>query len=149
VELEDGKVMQWARTDLGCQYKAFSCDGGMTWSDIRPAPEFLSPCSPLSIKRNPFSGNLIAIWNDHAPKYGVIPGAESWGRTPLVIARSSDNGASWKDHTPLESDPDCGYCYTAIHFNRDNSILAAYCGGGKTYGTAVLQDLVIRRISGF
>ena len=149
VELDNGELMLWARTDLGCQYKSFSFDNGMTWSAIMPAPEFPSPTSPLSIKRAPASGDLIAVWNDYSPKYGVIPANGSWGRTPLVIARSSDDGAHWNDHTPLETDPASGFCYTAIHFNRDNSILLAYCGGGAPHGTAVLQDLVIRRIVGF
>ncbi len=146
VELADNQVMLWARTELGCQYKAFSYDGALNWSAVVPAPEFTSPCSPLSIKRNPSDGGLVAVWNSRSPRYKVVPEPESWGRTPLVIARSYDNGVTWCDHSVIENDPAHGYCYTAIHFCDDDSILISYCCGGKSRGTSVLQDLIIRKI---
>lgn len=40
VELSDGAVMQWCRTDCGCQYKAFSRNGGLSWSPVVPARSF-------------------------------------------------------------------------------------------------------------
>lgn len=146
VELADNQVMLWARTELGCQYKAFSYDGALNWGTVVPAPEFTSPCSPLSIRRNPANGVLIAVWNDRSPRFKVVPEPGSWGRTPLVAARSYDNGVTWCDHSVIENDPAHGYCYTAIHFCDDDSILISYCCGGKTRGTSVLQDLVIRKI---
>ncbi|MBQ8754202.1 MAG: exo-alpha-sialidase [Lentisphaeria bacterium] len=147
VELEPGRIMFWARTDHGCQYKAFSYDDGMNWTDAIPAPEFPSPNGPLSIKRDPVTGDLVAVWCDISARYGVIPQPCSWGRTPYVMAFSSDNGRTWKNHFAFEKEPDCGYCYCAINFNRDGSILLGYCSGGQKYQTVVLQDTSIRRFT--
>lgn len=150
IELENGNVMLWARTDRGCQYKAFSYDGGMNWTGAVPAPEFLSGCSPLSMKRDPVSGDLVAVWNDQKPRYGMKQDpsameAWAWDRTPYVIAFSSDNGVTWTGHQAFETEPDSGFCYCAIHFNSDGSFLLAYCSGGRRYGTRILQDITIRR----
>ena len=152
VELNDGRLMLWARTDQGCQYKAFSYDEGMNWTDAIPAAEFSSPCSPLCMKRDPVSGELMAIWNDQKPRYGMKQepeGRSVWAyeRTPFVMAFSSDDGKTWKNHQAFETDPFCGFCYCAIHFNSDGSILLGYCSGGKTYGTETLQDITIRRFT--
>ncbi|MFP4175727.1 MAG: sialidase family protein [Candidatus Brocadiia bacterium] len=68
VELEDGRVYMWARTDLGTQYEAISEDGGETWSRARPSP-LCSPLSPASIKRLPGTGDLLAVWNDHSGQH--------------------------------------------------------------------------------
>lgn len=143
VELAGGQIMAWFRTDLGCQYKAFSCDGGMTWSRAVPAPEFQSPVSPLSLKRSP-DGTLAAVWNDYAPRRGVIPG-NGGKRTPLVLAFSKDEGKTWENHQLLENDPAHGYCYTAMYFTADSLLLGYCCGGGGK--TSCLQDLCIRRMS--
>lgn len=146
VELEDGRLFAYARTGLGCQYGMYSCDQGETWSV--PAPtQFLAPCSPLSIKRIPSNGALLAVWNDKAEKYGLPePKDGSWGRTPLVMAVSYDEGVSWTKHRVLESESDHGYCYIAIHFTDDDHVLLAYCAGGLDTG-CVLNMLRIRRIS--
>lgn len=49
VELKNGVLWAWARTDLGRQYEMFSMDGGEHWSDSQPS-WFTGPCSPLSVK---------------------------------------------------------------------------------------------------
>lgn len=144
VELKDGRVMAWFRTNADHQYKAFSSDGGESWTQAVPAPEFPSNESPLSIKRDPTSGDLVAVWSDLDPRWGIKPMPESWFRTPLVIARSSDDGETWHDHRILEGEPDHGFCYIAMLFTQGGLLLAYCCGGGK--GCAVLQDLRIRRI---
>ena len=146
VELRDGRVMAWFRTDQGCQYKAFSADLGMTWSAAVPAPEFLSPTAPLSMRRCPRDGRLLAVWCDHSPYWKFVRDAQvSWGRTPLALAWSDDDGRSWGDHQLLETDPAAGFCYTAIHFTAD-AILLGYCCGGKARGTGILQDSRLVRI---
>jgi len=68
----------------------------------------------------------------------------SWGRTPLAMAISSDEGKTWKLTKLLEDDPRRGFCYTAIHF-VENALLLAYCCGGLRSG--VLQDTRIRRVT--
>jgi len=64
IELRNGRLMLWARTDMGCQYQSFSEDGGETWGPARPS-NIISPLSPASIKRLPQTGDLMLVWNDH------------------------------------------------------------------------------------
>jgi len=139
VELADGKLFSWARTDHGLQYGFTSTDAGKSWT--APAPtELRSPNSPASIKRLPNSANLLAIFNDHSGRYPFTKGK----RTPLVAAISSDGGQTWPQVKPIEEDPDGWYCYTAIHFT-DDAVLLAYCAGDSKVGG--LNRLRMRRIS--
>jgi len=149
VELRNGALFSYCRTDAGYQYGLTSRDGGETWSPPEPT-RFISPCSPLSIKRISASagvgaGDLLAVWNDTSGRFKLPPPAkESGGRTPLVSAVSRDDGATWTHHRLLEDDPERGFCYTAIHFVGDAALLA-YCAGGKATG-GVLNTLRIRRL---
>lgn len=66
VELADGKLLSWMRTDQGSQFCSRSADGGKTWS----APgktTLLSPASPASISVSP------AVKN-YSPFTMIIPG---------------------------------------------------------------------------
>ena len=146
VELSDGRLLCWFRTTSGCQYKSWSYDQGETWSTPVPAPEFPSPESPLSMKTDPVSGDLIAIWNDYSPERSVRftdRNNGTRGRTPLVLARSSDNGNTWTDHIVLENAPDHGYGYTAMLF-EEKQLFLAYCCGGIDSCEHMLQDIKIR-----
>ncbi len=145
IELADGRLMAWFRTGEGAQYKSFSTDSGDTWSPACRAEEFLSPEAPLSMKRNPATGELFSVWCDWNPDWKIARNQRlSWGRTPLVLARSKDDGKTWQDHVLLESEPDHGYCYIAMHFTENALLLAYCCGGGKK--SSVLQDMKIVRI---
>lgn len=143
VELNDGTIFGWARTNGGCQYKFFSHDGGETWTEPQAAREFLSPESPLSMKRNPKDGCLYAIWNFWEPKFMVRMQRGSWGRTPLVIARNTDEGRwnAWTDWTVIEDSPYHGFCYIAMEFNGDELLLEYCCGGMEDF---CLQDSKIK-----
>lgn len=145
IELANGLLYGWARTDLGVQYEMFSSDGGKTWTTPQPS-RFSSPCSPLSMKRDPGTGHLVAVWNP-VPEYITRPKPkESWtgGRTPLVCAVSRDNGESWSEPLLLEDDPQSGFCYTAMHFYQGD-LLLAYCAGSVADG-GCLNRLRIRRL---
>ena len=147
VELKDGRLLLWARSDMGYQYTSISEDQGMTWSEAVPEKQFISPAAPLSCKRMP-DGRLIAVWCDNDQRWGIVSTRSGWefGRTPFAAAFSDDDGVTWKDHILLETRPDHGYCYTAIHFTEDNGILLAYCCGGDSNNTWTLQDSCIRRL---
>jgi hypothetical protein len=131
VEMRNGVLWAWARTDLGRQYEFFSHDGGETWSV--PAPSrFTSPNSPLSMKHLPGSDHLLAIWNP-GPSYETRPMKPIGGdRTPLVLATGVLPAGAWSRATFLDgmTEADEGYCYTAIHFTKD-AVLLAYCAGGE------------------
>jgi hypothetical protein len=147
--LRDGRLWLWARTAWkngeahARQWQAFSADAGSTWSEPEPSV-FASPCSPLSMKRIPSTGDLLAIWNDHSGHFSVPQVGDFSPRTPLVCAISSDEGASWKHYRILENEPEHGYCYTAIHF-MNAAVLLAYCAGGRAQ-RGQLNRLRVRRV---
>ena len=141
VQLRDGSILAWARTDTGRQWMMRSADGARTWSRPRES-RFASPLSPMSMKRIPSTGHLLAVWNDAG--HPAPAAASSWGRTPLSAAVSVDEGVHWNRTRHIEVDPDHGYCYTAMHFVGDAVLLAYCCGGGES---AVLQDLRLRKIA--
>jgi hypothetical protein len=139
VELLDGRLFSWMRTDQGAQFGCYSTDGGQNW----PLPErttLQSPESPASIKRLPGSADLLAIFNDHSGRFTFSKGK----RTPLVAAISSDGGKSWPRCRLIEENPDGCYCYAAIHFTAD-AVLLAYCAGDSKVGG--LSRLRLRRMS--
>lgn len=148
VELTDGRLYGYCRTSVGRHYEMESADSGEHWSAPQPS-EFLAPCSPLCIKRLPATGDLLAVWNDHSRELAPLPFGQdaerSWSRTPLAAAISRDDGRSWTHRRLIESAPDHGYCYTAIHGLDDAVLLAYCCGGGEESG--VLQDLRLRRVT--
>ncbi|MFC1636181.1 sialidase family protein [Planctomycetota bacterium] len=128
VELNDGRLMMFIRTDAGSQYICFSEDGGETWSKTQPS-NLASPLSPATIERSPWTGDLLCVWNDHS---GVHP-YPAGKRTPLCLAVSKDEGATWSQSRILEDNPDGWYCYTAMTFVKDR-LLLAYCAGDKKIG---------------
>lgn len=150
IELTDNRLWTWTRTqwrnyeEHGRQWQSFSNDAGLTWEEPTPS-EFVSPCSPLSMKRIPSTGELLAVWNDHSGRFPFPPKSDFHDRQPLVVALSSDEGKTWKNHFVLEDNPDHGYCYTAIHF-IDDAVLFGYCAGGPA-PEICLQSLRIRRLT--
>jgi photosystem II stability/assembly factor-like uncharacterized protein len=130
VELKDGRVMMFIRTQLGSQYVSYSSDGGDTWTDPR-ASNIVSPLSPASIKRIPSTGDLLMVWNDHSAVDESFRASESHSgrRTPLTLAISRDEGRTWFRKRNLLDSPNGWYCYTAIHFDKKRVILAFVDGG--------------------
>jgi sialidase-1 len=151
IGLQDGRIWTWLRTNTGRQWQMFSADEGESWTAPEPS-RFQSPVSPLSMKRIPTTGDLLAVWNDISLADGlwgpaaqtVASSPKSWGRTPLAAAVSRDDGKTWSPSRILEQDPDHGFCYIAIHVEGDAVLLAYCCGGGDS--GHVLQDMKIRRI---
>lgn len=146
LQLTDGRLWCYIRTNAGRQYETFSEDDGKTWSPLVPS-WFTSPCSPLSTKHLR-DGRILAVWNP-IPVYngrserpgGVWTGA----RTPLVYAISTDEGKNWSEPIAIETDENSGYCYVAIHEAADGGILLAYCAGGPIDGST-LNRLRIRKL---
>lgn len=138
VELSDGSLFSWVRTDQGSQWGFRSTAGGLNWTPPRPT-ELKSPVSPASIKRLPDSDALLAIYNDHSGQVPFTPKR----RTPLVAAISQDGGKTWPQRKVIEDNPAEWYCYTAIHFTPE-AVLLAYCAGDEQVG--LLARLRIRRI---
>ena len=128
IELQDGRLMMFARTDDGSQYLSWSSDRGKTWSQPT-ASSIRSPQSPATIERIPGSSDLLMVWNDHA----AIPESLKTRRTPFSLALSHDDGTSWTRSLSLEDDPNGWYCYTALDF-VDDRVLLGHCGGDRRNG---------------
>lgn len=120
VELGDGKLMMFIRTDAGVQYKAYSTDDGENWSASERSGLY-SPKSPASIVKVPGSDKQLLVWNNNNGDNPVIKGK----RTPLQLAVSQNDMESWENNLIIEDNPDGSFCYTAIHFT-DNSVLLGY-----------------------
>ena len=136
-ELPNGTLYACFRTDLGRQYESFSPDGGIRWTDPQPSV-FTSPCSPMLIRRNPYSGMYFAVWNPipETPMrylWTKKPGVWTGGRTPLVFAVSAD-GLNFDAPQVLEDDPLGGFCYPAIHFTGEQEFLLSFCAGSERTG---------------
>lgn len=153
IELNDGRLWSYFRTEVGCQYGMWSDDDCRSWSTPEPMKDFISPMAPMTVKRNPVNGKLLAVWDDHADRWDVPPpeytrpgwgDVPTGGRFPLVLAESSDEGKSWHNARRLEKDTRRGFCYPAIYFTSD-AVLLAYCCGGLN-DTIMLQDMKIVRI---
>jgi sialidase-1 len=129
IELKDGRILMYIRTDRGMQYASYSKDKGKTWSAAVPY-NLPSPLSPATIVRDPATKNLIAIWNN----FGVL-GLAYGKRTPFNIAISTDEGLNWKNVKTIHDDPDGHYCYTAARFNSAGDLLLSYCAGYRSNRT--------------
>lgn len=138
VELADGRLMMWARTDGGSQFVSHSKDRGETWSNFEPS-SLLSPVSPASIERLPKTKDLVVVWNDHSK----IPRELRGKRTPLSIALSKDDGETWQPSRTLYDLPSGWYCYTAVEFVGDD-ILLGHCAGDTAKGGGLNTTKITR-----
>jgi sialidase-1 len=138
VELKDGRLMMYMRTDGGCQYLAYSKDGGDHWTKPEPST-LLSPRSPAVIERIPSRNDLLIVWNNHD---GIDPALKD-RRTPQTIALSEDDGKSWTRIRNLDTSPKGCYCYTAVVFVGDH-VLLGYSAEDHTGNNSLQEAKVVR-----
>ncbi len=139
IELNDGRLMQFCRTDAGVQYVSISNDHGESWSELRPG-NIKSPLSPASVERIPQTDDLLLVWNNN-----YEDSRDGGRRTPFNLAISKDEGVTWEKVKTIESDPNGWYCYTAIEFVGDHVLLGHCAGDTKNYGG--LETTQITRLS--
>lgn len=121
VELRDGRLLMIIRTQVGQIYRAYSPDGGDTWTPGE-AMGVAAPEAPATIKRIPDTGDLILFWND-----SFMPGKDHGGRrTPLAVAVSQDEGRTWIHRRLLECDPTKQYHYLSACFPGGRVVLSYY-----------------------
>lgn len=129
VELKDGRVMMYVRSDVGRQLVSYSKDRGHSWLSLELS-NIVSPLSPVSVERIPKTGDLLLVWNNNDGRDERIREK----RTPFNTAISKDDGATWQNMKTIANDTDTRYCYTAIHFVED-AILLAHVAGQYSDGT--------------
>lgn len=129
LELKNGVVWMYMRTNYGWQYESYSIYAFDSFTAPEPS-KFSSLCSPMKVARHP-DDTLYAIYNP-IPSYNERPKTPwGWGRTPIVIKKSTDDGRTWGDYTVIEGDEMRGYCYPAVFFTNDGCALIGYCRGGE------------------
>ncbi len=127
VQLSDGRVMTYFRTDADWQYAAYSSDDGETWGPAAPT-SLRSPRSPATLERLG-DGRIAAVWNDHEsyPQYRFGYPYHNGQRAPMTLGFSSDDGRTWTDRVDLETE---GWnCYPFLR-EYDGKLFIGYCIGG-------------------
>lgn len=145
-ELDSGTLYAYFRTDCMCQYESFSPDGGKTWTTAAPS-QFTSPESPMLIRKNPYSRKYYAIYNP-VPNYNGKEMPDDFfhaGRTPIIL-RESKNGIDFSNQVIIEGEKNKGYCYPAMFFLDEKSMLVSFCAGGKEDGSC-LNKTIIKKIT--
>lgn len=132
IEMKNGDVMMYIRTDSGVQYASYSKNKGKKWTMAIPT-NIPSPLSPATIARIPATGDLLLVWNNNGVKKNNYRGK----RTPLNVAISRNEGLTWENVKTLHDDPDGWYCYTSVRFINDSELLMSYCAGNRPAGTAL------------
>jgi len=138
VQLADGRLMMFVRSNENHQLVSYSRDNGDTWSELR-ASGILSPVSPATIERIPGSGRLLMVWNDQKD----LPTALLGRRTPLTVALSRDHGNKWINRKTLYDNPNGWYCYTAMLF-VDDYVLLGHCAGDRTRNNGLAETVITR-----
>lgn len=133
IELLDGRLLMYMRTDQGVQYFSYSQNGGITWSKIEKGT-LKSPLSPATLERNPYTQEIVAVWNNSKTE-----------RMPLCLAISQDEALNWIDKCYLENLPEYSACYSAIEFLSEDLALILYSIAPKEqFGLGNLKLVLVR-----
>lgn len=127
-EYPDGSIALWFRTNLGCQYRSVSNDGGRTFSVPEPDFRFTSPMSPMEIRTvGPYT---VAVFNP-IPPHAANRLPFGMDRTPYMLSVSEDGGYTFPRSYLIEDDLKNTYCYPAI-IEADGGFLVAYYHSDNT-----------------
>jgi len=135
VELRDGRLMMFIRSNAGSQLISYSSDNGETWSGAQRS-NIISPVSPATIERIPETGDLLLAWNNH----DQVDDQHKGKRTPFTVAISKDDGKTWSSIKTLEDDPNGWYCYIAMDFINGH-VLLGHCAGDRRSGGLNLTQI--------
>ena len=123
VELRDGQLLQYIRTNWGQFWRALSADGGRSWHPYGPSGVEASS-TPGMLKRLA-SGRIVLLWNRLYPEgessYPLRGGNGIWSATPvsnfreeLSISFSEDEGQSWSPSTVVARNPGSEVSYPYV-----------------------------------
>jgi predicted neuraminidase len=127
----DGRLLALCRSrDLGAVCRAESRDGGQTWSEARPT-DLPNPNSGIDAVRAA-DGAFYLVYN-HTRR----------GRTPLNVARSTDNGRTWRMVHTLE-DQAGEFSYPAVIQARDGRLHVTYTWNRRHIKYIVLDPARLR-----
>lgn len=123
VELRDGRVMTIFRTYSGWLGRAYSADGGETWSAGEMVEDLPLPTvtGAVTVSRIPKTGDLLLI---------QITGGRDGKRAPLTAKISRDEGETWSKGRDIGADPDDDYGYQSVMFLDDVAIISYHALDG-------------------
>jgi len=111
--VDEPAVVELANGSLYCLMRTYFLDGtprhvsavsndyGLTWNPSSKVNEMHAYDSTPGVFRYSWSPDiLLAAWINRT--CGPGGGGGTWGRTPLVVAYSDNNGASWKNVTTFD-----------------------------------------------
>jgi len=125
VELKDGRVMMFARTYSGFPVRAYSSDGGETWSKGEEIRELKMPYAGLpTVRRIPSTGDLLFIWISERSQDKQNPKVH-W-RCALSSAISRDEGKTFEHIRAIRRDPEDDFGYQCVEFLSDGLVLVGY-----------------------
>lgn len=107
----DGRILMVMRTQLGAVFQPRSADGGETWSKPQTTGLKQPETCPELIRLS--TDDLMIVWcnADYDPAFGSHFGK----RSPLAVAVSRDEGATWSAPRSLADAPRTGY-YNPVAF---------------------------------
>ena len=125
VELKDGRVLMFARTYSGYPVKAFSSDGGETWSKGEPMPELAMPYAGMpTVVRLPKTGDLLFLWISEKSVDKVNPKISR--RCALATAVSTDEGKTFQPIRHIARNPEDDFGYQCVEFLGNDLALVGY-----------------------
>ena len=138
IELNDGRLMMYARSNERRQWRLYSTDGGEHWTEPEPVTEYATTTfSPVTYARLS-DGRLVVVFNDGAAHAAEPVALER--RWPLVIGVSCDEGRSWTKKILEPDDPSASVhaCYSAVR-EIDGRLVLVYCHRDALATTRVVE----------
>lgn len=125
VELKDGRILMVGRTYSGYPVKAYSSDGGETWTKGEKMEGVSMPYAGLpTIKRLPATGDLLFIWISEKSQDKANPKINR--RCALTAAISRDEGLTFENPRHIARDPEDDFGYQCVTFLPDGTVLVGY-----------------------
>lgn len=93
VEMPDGTLRLYVRTDEGFLYYSLSTDNGCTWTAKMQTSEFITVLSAYNIELDPYTGDYYTAWEYNVKNDSPTIQAP---RTRVALAVSRDRMRSWE-----------------------------------------------------
>ena len=125
VELNDGRVMMFARTYSGFPVRAYSQDQCETWSPGERIDELPMPYAGLpTVRRIPSTRDLLFLWISERSIDKNDPTIHR--RCALSSAISKDEGKTFEPLRHIARDPEDDFGYQCIEFLGDDLAVVAF-----------------------
>jgi len=115
----------------GCRARAFSRDGGQTWSAIEDVPTLVEPVCQASIVRLSWPGK------DSPGRLLFSNPANSKSRVRMTVRQSLDDGKTWSEGRVLHAGPAAYSCLAVL---PDGRIACLYEQGRKSAYEQIVCD---------